>query len=104
MLSPDQIKSFKADGYLILPSAISSEQIQEWRDQFWAHLDCTIDEPENGRKKSKISSRIRSSGTYRNCSRLPGKWVAAISRGVVVVWRCVGRKQGKSGRCRNLGI
>ena len=51
MLSSDQIESFKADGYLILPSVISSEQIQEWRDQFWGHLDCTIDEPEKWPEK-----------------------------------------------------
>jgi len=53
MLSSDQIESFKADGHLILPSFVSSEQIQAWRDQFWGHLGCTIDEPEKWPEKVK---------------------------------------------------
>jgi hypothetical protein len=53
MLSSDQIESFKADGHLILPSFVSCEQIQAWRDQFWGHLGCTIDEPEKWPEKVK---------------------------------------------------
>ena len=46
MLSQDQINSFKTDGHLILPGFVATETIEQWQDQFWGHLGCTIDEPD----------------------------------------------------------
>lgn len=46
MLEVDQIQSFKDHGYLILPGFVDSDQVHAWREQFWAHLDCSIDEPD----------------------------------------------------------
>ena len=44
MLNADQIESFKADGSLILPSFVDAALIAQWRDQFWEHIGCTLDE------------------------------------------------------------
>ncbi len=46
MLTIDQIQSFKKEGHLILHGFISNETIDQWRDQFWTHLGCTIDQPD----------------------------------------------------------
>ncbi len=44
MLSSDQIHSFQTDGHLILPGFVGTDLVQQWRDQFWRHLDCSIAE------------------------------------------------------------
>ena len=51
MICSEQIESFKANGYLVMPGFIDSEQIEEWRDQFWSHLGCTLAEPEKWPEK-----------------------------------------------------
>ncbi len=44
-LSPDQVNSFKEQGYLILRNFIDLAQIEIWRHQFWKHLDADADDP-----------------------------------------------------------
>ena len=44
-LKPDQINSFKEQGYLILRNFIDLAQIEIWRHQFWKHLDADADDP-----------------------------------------------------------
>jgi len=43
MLEAAQIQSFKDHGYLILPGFVGSDLVHAWREQFWAHIGCSID-------------------------------------------------------------
>ena len=46
MLNAEQIDAFKADGHLILPGFVDAALVAQWRDQFWSHLGCTLDDPD----------------------------------------------------------
>ena len=97
MICSEQIESFKANGYLVMPGFIDSEQIEEWRDQFWSHLGCTLAEPEKWPEKV---TDFEPDPIFGNMPELQ-----SIARQVaVVVWRCVGRNKTRSGRCRSRGI
>ena len=44
-LTPDQISSFKEQGYLILRNFIDLSQIESWCEQFWKHIDADAGDP-----------------------------------------------------------
>ncbi|SVE38135.1 uncharacterized protein METZ01_LOCUS490989, partial [marine metagenome] len=46
MLDQDQINAFKDQGHLILPGFVEADMVRQWQEQFWQHLDCSIDEPD----------------------------------------------------------
>lgn len=45
-MTQDQVDSFKANGFLVLPGFVPDDVLAQWREQFWGHLGCTIDEPD----------------------------------------------------------
>ena len=51
VLSKTQIDSFKEDGVLILPGFVDEAQLQRWREQVWAGLDASPDDPSTWPKK-----------------------------------------------------
>lgn len=38
MLTSEQVQSFKENAYLVLPGFIATEQLLQWREQFWSHV------------------------------------------------------------------
>ena len=46
MLTSEQVQSFKQEGHLVLPGFVEGETVAQWQEQFWGHLGCTIDEPD----------------------------------------------------------
>ena len=44
-LTPEQIESFKDNGYLILRSFIDQTHVEGWREQFWRHIDADANAP-----------------------------------------------------------
>ncbi len=51
MLSSEQIKEFKDHGHLVVRGFVAADTVQQWQDQFWRHLGCSIDEPEKWPEK-----------------------------------------------------
>jgi len=51
-LTQDQIDSFKANGYLVLPGFVADDVVAQWREQFWGYLGCTLDEPDKWPEKT----------------------------------------------------
>ena len=46
MLTSEEVQSFKQEGHLVLPGFVEGETVAQWQEQFWGHLGCTIDEPD----------------------------------------------------------